>query len=134
MVAGLNILYLPGTFVGLGGYMDGYIVSDTASWCVTPPKVALVTGTNQNQQGMKQLFYRIYPNPTSGAFTIELTDPLAFGKSLIEIYGMKGEKLMSYELTGEQKHEFSIAGKPAGIYLVRIISEQNSGTTRLFKQ
>jgi len=83
---------------------------------------------------MKQQFYRIYPNPTTGVFTLELNDAETPGKTMVEIYGMKGEKLLSYELTGAQRHAFSLSGNPAGIYLFRIISALNSGTTRIIKQ
>ena len=132
MIAGQNILYNPGTVVEQGGYLYGHI-SAGGPWCSRAPMVAAVTGTDEILQEMKQTFYRIYPNPTTGVFTIEFNTSDTPGKSMVEIYGMKGEKVLSYELAGERNHQFSLSGNPAGIYLIRIISERNSGMVRIIK-
>ncbi len=75
---------------------------------------------------------RVYPNPTNGKFTVEYIgeDP----PIRAEIYGMKGEKIFTEELSGEYRHEFSIKGRAAGIYLVRIVSERSSQSVRVNKQ
>lgn len=96
--------------------------------------VAAATGTGETQQEMQKQFYRIYPNPTTGVFTLELSNSDTSRKTMVEIYGMKGEKLLSYELTGAQKHEFSLSGNPAGIFLIRVINERNSGISRIIKR
>ncbi|MCX6303632.1 MAG: choice-of-anchor J domain-containing protein [Bacteroidetes bacterium] len=133
MVAGQNIRYYPGTVVEQGGYLYAYIAPE-GPWCMAPAIATAADGTGKPQQETEQQFYRIYPNPTSGVFMLELNASYASEKCLIEIYDMKGGKMFSTELTGEQKHEFSLSGKPIGIYLVRVISEKNSGTTRIIKQ
>ena len=112
--------------------MNGSIASG-GPWC-TQPMVAVIAGTNETQKGMDQQFYRIYPNPTTGAFMLELYGKNAAEKYLVEIYDMKGERMLSNELAGERKHEFSLSGKPVGIYVIRVISNKNSGTTRIIKQ
>ena len=52
---------------------------------------------------------------------------------LTEIYDMKGERLFSSQVTAQQTYNFSLTGYPAGIYLVRVIGEKSSGTTRVIK-
>jgi hypothetical protein len=81
-----------------------------------------------------QQSYRIYPNPTSGTFTLEVNTSDVFEQCMVEIYDMKGKKIVTDEWAGEQKREFSLSGMPSGIYLIRVISDRNSGTTRIIKQ
>ena len=132
MIAGHNILYYPGTFVEPGGYMHGYI-ADGGPWCVAPSIVTAAAGTGAALV-LEQSFYKVYPNPTSGAFTLELNAIDAVGKCQVEIYDMNGLRMLTAEISGERKHEFSLSDKPAGIYLIRVITGQNSGTTRILKQ
>jgi hypothetical protein len=133
MIAGQNILFYPGTIVEPGGYMIGNI-AEGGPWCVIPPMVAVVAGTGTSQMETEQPFYMIYPNPTTGVFTLEWKGKNIPEKWLVEIFDMKGQRIFSNGLDGENKHEFSLSGKPAGIYLIRVISEMNSGTTRIIKQ
>ncbi len=133
MIAGQNILYYPGTVVESGGYLYGYI-SPGGPWCVTQKVIASANGTDLIQPGLEQHLFRIYPNPTTGAFMLELNPAGANDKCLVEIYDMKGKRMFTAVMSEEQKHEFSLSGKPAGIYLIRVIGERNSGTTRIIKQ
>jgi hypothetical protein len=132
MIAGQNILFYPGTFVELGGYLSGYIAPD-GPWCVPPPMVAVKTGTEDVSQKIEPSFFNIYPNPNYGTFTLEMDGMDSSSKILVEIYGMKGDRALSTELNGERKHQISLSGRPAGIYLLKVISEKNSGTTRIVK-
>ena len=114
--------------------MYGYIVGAEGPWCIIPPMPAVMAGTDEPKQAADQDFYRIYPNPTTGLFTLELNGSELTEKYRVEIYDINGEKLLSNEITGAQKNEFSLSGKPAGIYLLRVVSERKSGTTRIIKQ
>jgi hypothetical protein len=77
--------------------------------------------------------FRIYPNPTAGTFTIESTGSENLSGH-VEIYGMHGERVLSRQLYPGMKHEFTIADQPAGMYVVRIIGNGVSGTTRIVKR
>ena len=132
MIAGVNILFNPGTVVEPGGYLYGYI-APSGPWCGAFAMPATVNGTEETPQKTDQQFYRIYPNPTKGELTLELNEPGTSDKYLAEIYDMKGERLFSSQLTNQQTYDFSLTGFPAGIYLVRVIGEKNSGTTRIIK-
>ncbi|MDP1622683.1 MAG: PKD domain-containing protein [Bacteroidales bacterium] len=133
MIAGQNILYYPGTVVNPGGYMYGYIAPG-GPWCAAPTMPVVLTGTNEFQPELEKQFYRIYPNPTDGTFTLELNASDNTGKWFVEIYDMNGQRIISSAFSTERKHEFSLSGKPAGIYLLRVISDRRSGTTRIIKQ
>ena len=113
--------------------MIGYI-APAGPWCNRQPLMAVATGTGETLSVTGDQFFRIYPNPTAGNFTLEMISSAGDKSSLVEIFNMKGEKIWTEVLIGFQKHEFSLKGKPAGIYLVRIINENYSGTMRIVKQ
>lgn len=133
MIAGQNILYNPGTIVAPGGYVNGYI-SPAGPWCSTPPIIAVPSGAGSISPATEQPFYRIYPNPTAGKFMVELTSPAIHGKWKVEIFDMNGEKLLSQELTGERNRQFSLSGRPAGIFLVRVLAGELHASSRIIRQ
>ncbi|MCX6303627.1 MAG: M14 family zinc carboxypeptidase [Bacteroidetes bacterium] len=135
MIAGQNIIYLPGTVVDPGGYMYGYITAE-GLYCNTQAHaiVSAHPGKSELLSSGEQPFFKIYPNPTCGVFSIEFSGVGQSEEIGVEIYGMRGEKVLSASLTGEQKHRFSLAGKAEGIYLVRVISAKGSAATRIIKQ
>jgi hypothetical protein len=47
---------------------------------------------------------------------------------------MTGDKVLSATLAGARKHDLSLSGKPAGIYLIQVISGKSSATTRIIKR
>jgi uncharacterized repeat protein (TIGR03803 family) len=63
----------------------------------------------------------IYPEPTSGYFTVEgLTV-----NQVIELYDYNGQKLSGAVVTNASMH-FDISDKANGIYLIRILSEEGT--------
>ena len=113
MIAGQNILYLPGTLVNYDGYMHGYITID-GQYCGvhTPSMVDIAAREGVIKANSERTFFKIYPNPTDGLFTLELTGLDPTEKLSIEIYGVSGNNVLSKDLMGEKKHEFSLADAP----------------------
>jgi len=133
MVAGKNILFYPGTIVESGGYLYGHI-APFGPFCIGPVKGSFVTGNIGTSVSSESKFFILYPNPTTGECTLELTAAATGEKYMIELYDMKGTRILSYDLSGERKHEFSLFNRPAGIYLIRVSSDGNSVATRILKQ
>ncbi|MCX6277088.1 MAG: PKD domain-containing protein [Bacteroidetes bacterium] len=133
MIAGQNILYFPGTLIDAGGYMIGSI-APLGPWCYRQPFMAVATGTEETLSISGDQFFMIYPNPSSGNFTIEMHLLAKNDSFFVEIFNINGERIFSDELVGLTKHELSLKGKPSGIYLIRIISANYSGTMRIVKQ
>jgi hypothetical protein len=78
-------------------------------------------------------FIKIYPNPTSNRFYLELD----YNEDLsVEILNLGGEIILNKDLEPEGfiKMEFDLTDKPKGIYLVRIYNTQISYKTKILLQ
>ncbi|MEI6436323.1 MAG: T9SS type A sorting domain-containing protein, partial [Bacteroidota bacterium] len=135
MIAGQKIVYMPGTTVHAGGYMHGYITNNN-QYCGQPPASipkVVTEGEDTLSVNFGQTFFTIYPNPTTGNFTLEQKSGKIYGKVNVEIYGMRGEKLITGELIGEKKREFYISDLPHGLYFVKVVAEEYVETFKLVK-
>ncbi|MCX6305640.1 MAG: T9SS type A sorting domain-containing protein [Bacteroidetes bacterium] len=133
MIAGQNIVYLPGTTVEPGGYMHGYITTDN-QYCggMVPSMVNVVAGTEQVPSSLITTSYKVYPNPTPGEFTVEFSaNDIQPAKA--NIFNMNGVKVLSADLNGEKKHEFSISSLPAGIYMIHLSSGKSVQVVKIVK-
>jgi hypothetical protein len=72
-----------------------------------------------------------YPNPFRSEVSFELTSPKSGLDSALEIYNIKGQKLLELPLTNLQKGANSISWNaeslPSGLYLYRLKGTQQSG-------
>ncbi len=72
-----------------------------------------------------------FPNPSTGNFTLSL--PGAHSTSQIVIYNAIGSLIYDTEFTGE-RCDLNITDRPAGTYLLRVITNKGSQTIRLVIQ
>ncbi len=121
MIAGQNIIYLPGTTVNAGGYMHGYITPNNQFCYPAPiPAIPVLTGEAETQLNSAQSLFTTYPNPTSGEFSLEIKGEIENTPIKVQIYGMHGENILNTELPGTGKYSLSLAEQPAGIYIIRV--------------
>jgi hypothetical protein len=137
LIAGLKVDMLPGATVQSGGYLHGYI-APSGPFCTNPSYMPVVPGENivpdpEIPAVFIEDLFKVYPNPTTGAFTLELTGVNDSEKILVEIYSMKGNKMLNISLTGGGKHELTMDGNPAGMYVLKVVSGKNTGTARIIK-
>ncbi len=137
-IAGLKVDMLPGVTVQPGGYLHGYI-APSGPFCTTPANMPVNPGDQpeispETSMPFIENLFKVYPNPTTGAFTLELNGLDEREKIRVDIYGMKGESVFSTELSGATKHELTLSGKPAGIYLVKVSSNKTIGVARIVRQ
>jgi hypothetical protein len=134
MIAGQNIRYLPGTTVQAGGYMHGYITVNNQYCLQSPAMVTALTGGVEEVTFTSDVnSFIIYPNPTSGNFTLEQKSTRVYEKVVAEVYSMRGERLMTREMVGEKKHEFWTSDLPHGLYFVKIVADEYVETFKLVK-
>jgi hypothetical protein len=137
LIAGLKISMLPGTTVLTGGYLLGYI-APSGPYCSNPANMPLQagieneTGTDKTVPFVEDLF-KVYPNPTTGTFTVELKGVEQSEEIRVEVFSMKGDVVLSTVLPGGGKHELSLSGKPVGLYVLKVVSATHTGTARLVK-
>jgi len=134
MIAGQNIRYLPGTNVQMGGYMHGYISTNNQYCGQRDPSIpTVVTGEDQLPLKSVNRSFKIYPNPTSGDFTVEQYGDQSYRIVRVEIFGMTGDRLLTGGMAGEKKHEFRTSDLPAGLYFVKVVAGDYVETFKLVK-
>ncbi|MEI6436311.1 MAG: T9SS type A sorting domain-containing protein, partial [Bacteroidota bacterium] len=135
MIAGQNIQYFQGTKVDPGGYMIGKIAPGGPFCGGKSPSIASVVNGEEELPGISEKSsFRVYPNPTTGTFILELTGSIESENNSIEICGMRGEKILSKDLSIARKHEFSLSGMADGIYFIRVIFANGAETLKIIKQ
>ncbi len=135
LIAGQNILFYPGTKAVAGSYLHGSI-NPGGPWC-SMKEATMITvpdGEPETPAAGEKSFFTVYPNPTSGQFTLELKNIEESATVRVEIYGLYGERLQSADLSGQMKYNLSLAGKPIGVYFLRVVSGNLAGTGKIIKQ
>jgi hypothetical protein len=134
MIAGQNILYQIGTTAASGGYMHGYITT-TNQYCggMLPSMLTIVAGTEEVPVVSASPFMKVYPNPTTGLLTIELTGDKPMPDARIELFNMNGARVVSEDMKGVRLYTLSIANLPNGLYFLHVISGNSGETLKVIK-
>ena len=109
-------------------------VSDTSLASLVPCPVSRVPIPVSRVPIPDSAWFRVYPNPTDGKFMVEYVGKDQPGTIQVEVFSMKGERILSKEMTEVRKQEFSLEGKAEGIYLVRIVADEGMKTVRVLKR
>lgn len=135
LIAGQNILFYPGTDVLPGGYMRGYI-APAGPFCggASPPAKDILSGEQVNMVKPGHSFFTIYPNPTTGGFSLETRGMDDKAELRVEMYGMHGDRCFSETLSGKLKYDLSLDEKPDGVYFIRVVTGKLTGTGKIIKQ
>ena len=136
LIAGQNIVFLPGTIVVSGGYLWGKITT-TDQYCgvLGPVLKDVVSGAGDAQQPLPwSSGLRVYPNPASSLVTVELRGVAAGAESRMELFGIQGNRIGSNSITGPGSCSFSVADLPSGVYMLRIVSGSEVQTRMVVKQ
>ncbi|MCX6269055.1 MAG: T9SS type A sorting domain-containing protein [Bacteroidetes bacterium] len=136
LVAGSKIFLLTGAKVSHGGYLHGYITTN-GIFCgsVSNPLVANVEKSTSLgiETQAKNRFIKVYPNPTTDIVIVELPGTDANSTANITVYTMQGSKLLQKVMNGGSKFQFSLSGKPVGIYMVQVQSGERSEIAKVVK-
>jgi hypothetical protein len=150
LIAGQNIIMLPGTHVLTGGNLlarisaDGFYCDGIQSFIVESQntKTQLIELFDDMNITSKDVFdsnygntsFKIYPNPTPGLFTVEITGVDLQEKTSVTIYGVRGERIQQSEVKGSQFSVFSLEKQRPGIYFIQILNNKMVGAKRIIKQ
>jgi hypothetical protein len=132
-IAWQKIIFLQGTQIQNGGYLHGYI--SPGSYCVAPlmPATASGTGDETPDAGPDHGLFSIYPNPTNGNFILVEKGEKLTGHVKVEIFTVRGDRLMTEIMVAEQQHEFNSSGLTPGLYFVKVIADGYVETMKLVK-
>lgn len=138
LIAGQKIRMLPKTVVLPGGYLHALITTG-GNFCGTVPPAMVVSGISDEPgeaaAAGNDAFFRIYPNPATGKFTLEFSEKTVIKDGFrVDIYNAQGEQLAKEQVTGERKHVFTLDGKPAGVYFLHIYGAGREGTGKVIRQ
>ena len=75
--------------------------------------------------------FNIYPNPTNGAFNVELE--YIDGLTTIEVFNAMGSIVLEKNITSRNLVRLDIQNQPNGIYFVKIISSNNINVKKIIK-
>jgi hypothetical protein len=142
LISAGKIIMMYGTKVEPGGYLHARITTD-GTFCPEPDKHFLAatqadqpvtTGDFPNME-QPETFFKVYPNPTSGRFTLEMNLFQTTNKVIVEVYGMRGERILSEEITpGQYVHAFSLMGHLPGVYIIRVLNGDRFGVGKVIKR
>ena len=136
LIAGKSILFFPGVLVQYEGSLHAYISTD---FCHHPePLIASREVIDHKEEIISKhlkdnFFISIYPNPTTGRFTVEIKEDDENDAIALQIYGMLGELIHSAELAAG-KYEFDLSNRQPGFYLVRAVTTNKTQTIKIIKQ
>ncbi len=130
MIGGQAITFYPTAKVIPGGYLHAYI--STGTYCNTSVKESPVSDVTPALPA--GTFFRIYPNPTAGEVTLEITDGEQLKQVSAEIFSMHGERVMTLFMRNTSKQTFSLAGQSPGIYFIRVIRGEQAVTGKIVKR
>lgn len=136
MIAGQSILLLDG-FQGLPGCSMHAYITPNGEFCPDQPFVPMtapVTLTS-DQIDLKTIssghYTRLYPNPASGVFTVEIDRTHSTGMNSVSIFNPEGKQVARFALNGELKYEFVTDYLKPGIYFVRVVTGNQRETVKL---
>jgi len=128
LIAGNSIQLLPGTHIQEGAYVHASITTD-GTFCDQSPtpivsnisneKALEIDVTNEStDKGMDEKLVKIYPNPSSGKFTVEFTN--FQNPAQISIVNMVGSTIYPLRAINSTHWEIDLSTAPKGVYIVRL--------------
>ncbi len=144
LIAGESIHLLPGTTVEHGGYLLARIAAHEDDYCGIPRATEVAKEPVTSKEDVvsadfpyeirKNGFFKIYPNPTDGTFTLELTTMELEQNITVEVHSMLGGRLFTKELPPQRLHTLSLEGQQPGMYIIQVMKGEKVGVERLIKR
>jgi hypothetical protein len=116
-----------------GGYYRGRISTQYCGYVPPPLPAVAITGEAESPFVSLASSFIIYPNPTNGNFTLEQKGNINYPNVKVEVYGMRGERMLTEEIIGQRKHEVMFNDVPTGLYFVKVIAGDYVETIKLVK-
>lgn len=133
LIAGEKISFLPGTTVESGGYLLGTIAHN-GPFCPTLEAPTSLTGSTESLfSSNEDIQFKAYPNPTDGNFSLIQKGDNVFENVKMDVYNMRGETIITRNLSGLKAYSFSITDYPGGFYFIKLVGNDHVETIKLIK-
>lgn len=134
-IAGESILLEPGFHAYSGSYIHAYITT-TGDYCSSLPPIVENPGTIEKDIEANEILdnnaeMKIYPNPTTGNFTIDFKGEETTADILL--LNFQGRTLMEKKCKDQMKIDLNIAYLPTGIYILVIKTKTELITKKIIK-
>jgi hypothetical protein len=137
LIAGRQISFLPGTTVASGGHLWGYITAKGRYCGSTLPPMAPVTLSDVEEvfsPGSDESALKIYPNPNSGEFYIELPFENSKGDITVKIINLLGKVVVDRQFQAASRLNVNLGNQPDGIYIVRVTADGFDRSEKIVRQ
>lgn len=133
--AGVNIIFGDGFISEEGSYVLAII---TDVYCTLPASMLaseeIVVPEIQTGMPVPGTTFKVYPNPSSGVFALELSGVENTEKVTVEVFGMMGERLLRSDLSGSQVYQFDMSAMPRGVYILRVLRGDQTYIQKIIRQ
>lgn len=92
---------------------------------------SIQTLKSQNKTSSVQAVTTLYPNPTTGKFSIKMVKPLQ--NTQVEIVNVQGSVIFKTMMNGTLL-QFDLSGKPSGTYFIKIFDAERIISAQVIKQ
>ena len=139
LVAGEYIKILPGTHIKHGAQfvaridLDGTFCDDTKARPAADVLDAITPQAPIKERDIG-LFFKVYPNPTDGIFTLELLTDVEKGSIQVEVFALYGSRVLRQKLPPQPIHMVDLTHFQPGMYIIRVSAGDHSGFARLIKK
>ena len=137
LYAGQNIVLGVGVHVAQGADFLATIM-DEITYC--EQAAAMVTAKSEEiapaviTPAEMDAMFTVFPNPTTGRFTLMMKEADESSVINVEIFGLMGERVLQTQLFGQNQYEFDLSGSPKGVYIVRVLNGKQISIEKLIKQ
>jgi hypothetical protein len=139
LIAGQSVHLYPTTIASSGSTLHAYISVD-GLYCNNPK--SLISSNTDDEQVIPDMptdlssnnLFKVYPNPTAGTITLELTTEPNGTPIKVQLFNLMGSLIMEKEFHFGKKHMFTIADQTSGLYLFRVTRGNETGMRKVIKQ
>lgn len=136
LIAGQNIIFHPGARVMENGYVWARITT-TEEYCIQ--QESLLASDEIKNKDIAEFyeadsFLNVFPNPTTGTVQLVFSSLEEISTVMIEIYNMMGEGIYRNSHSGSLNYELDLSKLPDGMYIIRVLKNEETGIARVIKQ
>ncbi|MBN1197934.1 MAG: T9SS type A sorting domain-containing protein [Bacteroidales bacterium] len=112
-----------------------YLSVADLNWCWRSDSIHVTIKPNPGiQENSNRQVFSIYPNPTTGSFILECSDPMAPDPVEVTIHSIHGQLVLKDRYPYSLHHEIWIDTEPTGLYFIRIVAGDLVETHKIIKQ